>query len=96
MIAEGRPDSQTTSPTRSHPSRGRATERQDLPTSLLKSIPVNIDRWSDILPAMELALRWAERFDAAPLGVGFIDERGERARSADEGAVPSRTDALAA
>jgi hypothetical protein len=62
----------------------------------MKSIPVNIDRWSDNLPAMELALRWARWFDAAPLGVGFIDERGGRARSADEGAVPSRADTLAA
>lgn len=45
-----------------------------MPKSILKSILVSIDRSSDSTPAMELALRWAKRFDAALVGVGFIDE----------------------
>ena len=45
-----------------------------MPKSILKSILVSIDRSSDSTPAMELALQWAKRFDAALVGVGFIDE----------------------
>ncbi len=45
-----------------------------MPKSILKSILVSIDRSSDSTPAMELALQWAKRFDAALVGVGFVDE----------------------
>ena len=45
-----------------------------MPKSILKSILVSIDRSSDSTPAMELAFRWAKRFEAALVGIGFIDE----------------------
>lgn len=45
-----------------------------MPKSILKSMLVSIDRSSDNTPAMDLALRWARRFDAELVGVGFIDE----------------------
>ena len=47
-----------------------------MPKSIMKSILVSIDRSSDSTPAMELALRWAIRFDAGLVAVGFIDEIG--------------------
>ena len=47
-----------------------------MPKSILKSILVSIDRSSDSTPAMELCLRWAKRFEAELVGVGFIDEYG--------------------
>jgi nucleotide-binding universal stress UspA family protein len=56
---------------------------------MLQSILVGVDGSCDSLPAIELALDWAKRFDCLLVGVGVVDEPAIHGPRADSPIRPS-------